>query len=117
MVFKFTNLARGFTQSRETIVRPAPTPQNRLETMRPANRGDVPAPHVPPGAGKSQVTGGNEVIFDSGSLSFVKDWVEGADDTAADSGVEPARSDPRPKPNRRLGVGAKPKHPKREQVC
>lgn len=86
--------------------------------MRPANRGDVPAPHVPTGAGKPEITGGSEVIFDSGSLSFVKDWVEGADDTAGTSGVEPARSDPRPtKSTRRLGVGAKPKHPKRDQVC
>ncbi|CAM9606688.1 unnamed protein product [Scytosiphon promiscuus] len=70
--------------------------------MRTSNRGDVPAPHAPPG----QVKGGvvDDVVFDAGSLSFVQDW------------VEPAREDPRKSnPNRRLGVGAQPKKPKPER--
>eukprot|EP00903_Cladosiphon_okamuranus_P018079 g16638.t1 len=90
--------------------------------MRATNRGDVPTPHVPPGQAKNETDPGEDVVFDAGSLSFVKDWVvDGGDSGAAGAAaaavdVEPAREDPRQSnPNRRLGVGAQPKKPKQER--
>lgn len=90
--------------------------------MRTSNRGDIPAPHIPPGQAKSDPV--EDVVFDAGSLSFVQDWVadggesKGAAAAAAAAEVEPAREDPRKSnPNRRLGVGAQPKKPKAGRVC
>lgn len=90
--------------------------------MRTTNRGDVPAPHVAPGQGKSGADPADDVVFDAGSLSFVQDWVVDGGDTGADLGVavevDPERQDPRrSNPNRRLGVGARPKKSKQERVC
>ena len=90
--------------------------------MRGANRGDVPKPHIPPGQGNNAADPAEDVVFDAGSLSFVKDWVvDGGDGAGAGAAaavdVEPAREDPRQSnPNRRLGVGAKPKKSKQERV-
>ena len=85
--------------------------------MRASNRGDVPAPHAPPGAGKSTIDAVDEIFFDLGSLSYVKDWVEGGEETAATAPVEPERGNSRlSNPNRRLGVGAKPKKSVTHQV-
>lgn len=84
--------------------------------MRSINRGDVPAPHVAPGAGKNAADPGEDVVFDAGSLSFIQDWVDGADGQEAIE-PEPERNDPRQSnPNRRLGVGAQPKKSKEKQV-
>lgn len=87
--------------------------------MRATNRGDVPRPHNPPGQAKNAADQGEDVVFDAGSLSFVKDWVVDGGDSAAGAAVdvEPAREDPRQSNlNRRLGVGAQPKKPKQERV-
>lgn len=90
--------------------------------MRATNRGDVPKPHVSPGQGKNAADPDEDVVFDAGSLSFVKDWVVDGGDSggagaAAAVDVEPAREDPRQSnPNRRLGVGAQPKKSKQERV-
>lgn len=90
--------------------------------MRATNRGDVPRPHVAPGQAKNTAVSGEDVVFDAGSLSFVKDWVVdggdgGAAATATAADVEPERVDPRQSnPNRRLGVGAQPKKSKQERV-
>lgn len=89
--------------------------------MRSTNRGDVPKPHVAPGQDKNAADPSEDVVFDPGSLSFVKDWVvDGGDSGSAGAGavdIEPAREDPRQSnPNRRLGVGAQPKKSKQERV-
>lgn len=92
------------------------------DTMRKANRGDVPMTHAPPGQAKNAPDPADDVVFDAGSLSFVQEWVV---DGGANSGgggeaaaeIEPEREDPRQSnPNRRLGVGAQPKKPKQERV-
>lgn len=86
--------------------------------MRTTNRGDVPAPHVARNAEKAVTDPAEDVVFDAGSLSFVQDWVEGADGADATTEGELDRQDPRESnPNRRLGVGAQPKKPKQERVC
>lgn len=87
--------------------------------MRTTNRGDVPAPHVARSEEKAVADPGEDVVFDAGSLSFVQDWVEGADGGGdATTEGELDRQDPRQtNPNRRLGVGAQPKKPKQERVC
>lgn len=90
--------------------------------MRTKNRGDVPAPHAPPGQAKNAADPADDVVFDAGSLSFVQDWVvdggaDGGGGGAAAAEIEPEREDPRQSnPNRRLGVGAQPKKPKQERV-
>lgn len=77
--------------------------------MRTQNRGNVPAPYLPPGAGNKVVIDPSEqVVFDAGELDFVQDWVGGADGAQAlpveeeqgrGVGVQSGQ-------NRRLGVGA-----------
>lgn len=85
--------------------------------MRASSRGDVPEPHLPPNAGKTAVGPSEDVVFDAGSLSFVSDWVGGADGTEPPVEIEPGAEDKRQSnPNRRLGVGAKPKQARQERV-
>ena len=86
--------------------------------MRTSNRGDVPAPHVACSEEKAAADPAQDVVFDAGSLSFVQDWVGGADGSAdATTEGELDRHDPRQSnPNRRLGVGARPKKAKQERV-
>lgn len=85
--------------------------------MRATSRGDVPEPHLPPNAGKATVGPSEDVVFDAGSLSFVSDWVGGADGTEPPPEIEREPEDKRQSnPNRRLGVGAQPKKAKQARV-
>lgn len=86
--------------------------------MKAVNRGDVPAPYAPPGSGKTVSDPSEDLVFDAGSLSFVQDWVEGANGQEGAEDLEPERVDARQSnSNRRLGVGAQPKKVKDERVC
>lgn len=90
--------------------------QARVLRMKTINRGDIPAPHVPPGQGKVTVDPAEQVVFEADELSFVQDWVEGAD------GQEPPIVDherdvrEQSGQNRRLGVGAVAKKSSHERV-
>lgn len=84
--------------------------------MKTTNRGNIPAPHIPLGQSKVTVDPAEEVVFDPGELSFVQDWVEGADGQELPTVDDERSVRGQSGQNRRLGVGAVAKKSSRERV-